>query len=214
MTCVFIPVDGGIYLDTDVLVLAPVDDLLNHPMTMGQEKVNTAGYLGSSFFLTEAKSKFLCIWLFAFREYNPIGYDAWERYAIIAPGRVAAAYPHLIHLEPKRFFQPSHDNTRKIYKEFYDWSNNYILHMWNRAGDKALVPKSPSEIPPAQNITSTLQEVFRHIYFNETVIHARLRYSNSPSTAQSLPQKLATSSRIRMQPYKEKFKIQRGSVWT
>ena len=64
-------------------------------------------------------------------------------------------------------------------------------------GDKALVPKSPSEIPPSQNITSTLQEVFRHIYFNETVINAKLRNSSSTSSTHILPEKLATSSKQR-----------------
>ena len=64
-------------------------------------------------------------------------------------------------------------------------------------GDRALIPISPSEIPPAQNITSTLQEVFRHIYFNETVIHAKLRNSSSTYTTHSLPEKLATSSKQR-----------------
>ena len=170
-------------------MLTPVDDLLNHPMTLGQEKVNETTYLGNSFILTEAESPFVCLWLHAYREYNPIGYDAWERYCIIAPGRVAAAYPHLIHLEPKRFFQPAYYDMHDIYEGFYDWSNNYILHMWNVAADryKALVPKSPSEIPPAKNITSTLQEVFRHIYFNETVIHAKGRNSNSKATTHRLP---------------------------
>ena len=173
-TCVLIPVDGGIYLDTDVLVLAPVDDLLNRPMTLGQERVDTNRELGSSFILTEAESPFVCMWLFNFREYDPKGMQDWGRYAIIAPGRIAAAYPHLIHLEPKRFFQPAYYNAGKqIYKGFYDWSNNYILHMWNKVSDKSSVPNSPSEIPPAEKITCTIQEVFRHLYFNETVIHAK-----------------------------------------
>ena len=168
-------------------MLAPVDDLLNHPMTLGQERVNTKRRLGNSFILSAVESPFVCLWLFAYREYNPKGSGAWARYSIIAPGRVAAAYPHLIHLEPKRFFQPAYYNIHKIYEGFYDWSNNYILHMWNKVGVKAFIPKSPSEIPPARNITCTLQEVFRHIYFNETVIHAKGRNSNSTATTHSLP---------------------------
>ena len=165
-----------------MLVLAPIDDLLIHPMTLGQERVNTIRDLGNSFIMSEAESPFLCLWLFAYREYNPKARNAYVRYSIAAPGRIAAAYPHLIHLEPKRIFQPSHYAKHKIYEDFFDWSNNYVLHLWNSARNKGWVPKSPSEIPPAQNITCTLQEVFRHIYFNETVIHAKGR-----ATTHSLP---------------------------
>ena len=148
---------------------------MHYPVTLGQENPKDMTLLGSSFILSVPGSRFVCMWLYAFREYHP-GPGDWATYAIIAPGRIAKAFPHLVHTEPRRFFQPAWYDMPKIYGGFYDWSKNYILHMWNKVANKKLIPKSPSEIPPIDKMKYTLQEVFRHIYFNETIVHAKRKH--------------------------------------
>ena len=114
------------------------------------------------------------MWLYAFREYAPTEAD-WGKYAILTPGRLSTAFPQHVHVEPTRFFRPSWREADKIYKGFYDWSQNYVMHLWNKVSKTFKIPQSPSEIPEVGKMTCTLHELFRYIYYNQTHVHAKER---------------------------------------
>ena len=166
--------EGGIYLDTDVLILSPIDDLRAYPVSMGREFEKDNSALGSSFILAQPQSPFICMWLNAFREYAPRGKRDWGTYAIFAPGSISINFPALVHVEKRRFFRPAWFEKHMIYDGFYDWSKNYVLHMWNKLSANSSIPSTPEEIPTVDKMTCTIHEVFRHVYYDETVVHALL----------------------------------------
>ena len=175
--------EGGIYLDSDVMVLGPIDELRKYPISMGTE-TDKGDKFCNAFILAAPKTTFMCLWLYAYREYAPIYYIPflhWTTYSGKAPADIARTYPEIIHVEKNRFFWPNFAEKHLIYEGFYDWSNSYIVHLWSSSLTYADyihawengVPKSPMDIPPGHKVQNSVQEIFRHICFDETVNHAK-----------------------------------------
>ena len=60
--------NGGIYLDTDILVLRPLDDLMNNELTLGRV---TPKSVGTGVIMSRPQPPFVCLWLQNFRTYQP-----------------------------------------------------------------------------------------------------------------------------------------------
>ena len=60
--------NGGIYLDTDILVLKPFTALMNHSTCVGR---NTPMSVGNGLILSRSHAPFLCMWMHNYRTYQP-----------------------------------------------------------------------------------------------------------------------------------------------
>ena len=169
-------------MDSDVFLLAPIDELRKYPISMGAQE-DSGKQLCNAFILAAPKTTFMCLWLYAYREYAPRFYAFnfhWATYSVEAPAYIARTYPEIIHIEMNRFFRPNYKEKHHFYEGFYDWSNKYIVHLWSSSAplhfnipDRERLPKSPMDIPPGHMVQNSIQEIFRHICFNETIIHAK-----------------------------------------
>ncbi|ELU07691.1 hypothetical protein CAPTEDRAFT_189062 [Capitella teleta] len=146
--------NGGIYIDTDVLILKSFYPLRQFSMTLGRESHYG---LGSSIIIAKPRAPFLCHWLSAYCSYRPFVWN-WARYAVWSPHELAAQHPHLIHVEDKNLLHPSWHEPDLLFKGNYDWSENYAMHIWHRFG---YVPETPEEI---MHLNTTIGQVMRHVY--------------------------------------------------
>ena len=161
---------------------------------MGHED-GTKWTLCNAFVMAQPKNAFICLWLYAFREYAPRGPLDWNTYSVKTPADIAMIYPEKVHIEQTRFFRPNYIELTSIYRGFYDWSNKYTVHMWESSihfsytllGTKweNVVPQSPSEIPAGDRVRNSIQEIFRHICFNDTIINAKYGKPTVPSPSSS-----------------------------
>ena len=175
-------------------MLAPIEDLRKHPVSMGRED-ETKWSLCSAFVMAQPKTPFICLWLYAFRECAPRGILDWTTYNVKTPANIAMIYPEKVHIKHTRFFRPNYAELTGIYRGFYDWSKKYTVHLWESSGHFSyallgtkwddVVPKSPSEIPSGYRVQNSIQEIFRHICFNDTIINAKYGKPTVPSPSSS-----------------------------
>jgi hypothetical protein len=138
---------GGIYIDTDMLLIKPVKPLMERKCTMTIESVNNDGTpksVANGVIFAAPKSEFLKIMLDA----TPVAMksDVWANHAVTLPLELAKEYPEMIHLEPQKSFFP------------FDLSRNWLFE-----GEKA------DEYTPMLNETYGV-----HVY--ETFWRDSLRY--------------------------------------
>ena len=158
-----ISANGGIYLDTDIIVLRSFNPLRFHPSTLGRE---TSYGLGSGIIVGEPLSKFICIWLHAYRNYNPWPWH-WAAYAVWAPHNLAKIFPDDINIEKNTLHSPSWQETEQIYKMTIDWSEKYAIHVWHRYGYVPTQPESPGGI---EHLNNTLGQIMRYVYYGDKEI--------------------------------------------
>jgi hypothetical protein len=76
--------NGGIYLDTDILVLKPFTPLLQQETVLGRE---TSYGLGSGIILARPRAPFVCMWRHVFSTYMPWPWN-WAKYAVWTPNKL------------------------------------------------------------------------------------------------------------------------------
>ena len=95
---------GGIYLDTDVFPIHPMDSLRVHEFTMSFDNVinpdkNAPKRLCNGVFLSAPDSLLLAKWTDAYAQFNP---HSWDEQSSIVPFQLATQFPDLIDIEWSR----------------------------------------------------------------------------------------------------------------
>ncbi|KAL8596280.1 hypothetical protein ACOMHN_021320 [Nucella lapillus] len=118
---------GGVYLDTDHLVLRSLDDLRQYPVVMGTE---TGTQLGNGFFLAEPEAEFLRLWQANYSDFKD---SQWAEHSTVRPKRLSLDYPHLVHIVDT-FFNPNYLRMPAMFSRKYvlryDWSQHYGVHLY------------------------------------------------------------------------------------
>ncbi|KAL8614569.1 hypothetical protein ACOMHN_038441 [Nucella lapillus] len=124
---------GGVYLDTDHLVLRSLDDLRQYPVVMGTE---TGTKLGNGFFLAEPEAEFLRLWQANYSDFKD---SQWEEHSTIRPKRLSLDYPHLVNIVDT-FFNPNYLRMPAMFSRKsvprYDWSQHYGVHLYRRIKER------------------------------------------------------------------------------
>eukprot|EP01065_Artemidia_motanka_P014117 TRINITY_DN1807_c0_g1_i1.p1 TRINITY_DN1807_c0_g1~~TRINITY_DN1807_c0_g1_i1.p1 ORF type:complete len:335 (+),score=96.04 TRINITY_DN1807_c0_g1_i1:56-1006(+) len=100
---------GGIYLDSDVIVLKPFTPLLDEPMTMGLEWWATrakAKGLCNAVMIASNTSQFLQRW---YNEYKTVKWNCWACHSVNLPLRLAKTMPKNdpVQMPKEAFFYPA-----------------------------------------------------------------------------------------------------------
>ena len=150
---------GGLYVDLDVIVVRPLDSLLNYDVSMGAE---TPLMLGSGFILaTRTNATFIRLWRQAYAD-NFDDSD-WNRHSVYVPMELAQQQPNLVHVEWFSINRPNWNERHWLYTtgKLWDWSENYAVHLWYREHPTDVV-YDPLTI---RDLNTTTGEVLRLVYY-------------------------------------------------
>ncbi|KAK3099630.1 hypothetical protein FSP39_007237 [Pinctada imbricata] len=121
---------GGIYADTDTIFLRSLDPLRNYNFTLSKAFDYN---LSNGLILSACNATFLKYWFKAYETYDP---NKWGYHSTIIPFKIWQSHLDevgLIHVEEKTFVKPNGiDAPKQIFKENYNWSHNYAIHMFIR----------------------------------------------------------------------------------
>ncbi|XP_046569267.1 uncharacterized protein LOC124277594 [Haliotis rubra] len=138
-THLFIKVNGGIYLDTDMMILRPIDALLNTSLTMGL--IDNGTGMGNAFIVAERNSEFLREWYSGYRHYNKS--HIFEN-SLWTAKRLWLKNKGSVNEIAAMMYRPNWFESAKLFKQAgYDWKSRYAVHVWHRHGH---VPENPEEM--------------------------------------------------------------------
>ena len=153
---------GGIYLDMDVMVVRPFDEVRKYECTVGME--NTVKVC-AGVIVCAKDHPFLYLWLDAY-------YNEYEQYKNIwaflsgnIPSVLIRRYPRLIHVETTKFHRPGlHRNfLGSIWgKRTFAWKNNYAIHTYIRFRPKRIPYPTEKLI---RRMDSTYGKIARLVYY-------------------------------------------------
>src|SRR6218665_933236 len=58
--------------------------------------------------------------------------ELWNRKSVFNADRLASLYPHLVHVEETTLNRPNWGEKVRIYDGWYNWTQNYAVHLWMR----------------------------------------------------------------------------------
>ncbi|WWD19073.1 hypothetical protein CI109_103531 [Kwoniella shandongensis] len=152
---------GGIYLDIDVFVIKPFDDLLYFPTTLGMEAspdsrrdaLDPEG-LCNAIIISAPGSTFIDRWL---ASYDTFDGGVWAQHSVQKSWEIARSHPDEIQvLSERAFFWPMWhgDEIKKTHETTeYDFAKTgqYAYHAWESLAMKYLENLSPKSIRENEN---------------------------------------------------------------
>jgi hypothetical protein len=148
---------GGIYMDTDTVIVKSIQPLRDYPCVMSNQ---SSGLMGSAFVMAEKNAKFLQLWLDGYRFHYQRSKYTYN--AMVYPAKIARKNRDLIHIEYGTISKPINMIGGKIYhSEYatYDWSHIYGIHLYSR------IFKKPFNEYSIRNMNSTVGSISRHVVF-------------------------------------------------
>lgn len=101
---------GGVFMDSDMLLLKPIDDLMGEPLTLFEESPSS---IANGLIFAAPNSPFLRHWY----EALPVAMRSpvWAYHAVVLPVELSRKYPELVRVMDKTYFFP------------LDLKRNYLL---------------------------------------------------------------------------------------
>jgi hypothetical protein len=145
---------GGIYLDTDTVIVKPLDPLRKYSCTMSKQ---SSIFISSAFIMAEKNATFLQKWLDGYRyRYKPMSYifNAME-----FPKYIYEKFKDHIHIEYGTLSRPLTQIGFKIYNTNFRWGGIYGIHLFSRSYRK------PMTVKLVKYFNSTVGSICRHVLF-------------------------------------------------
>ncbi len=133
---------GGIYLDTDIILLKPLDTFLTKRFVMGYERPGNeeGGHMCNAVIMVEPKNEFIEEWLSIYKSSWGEPYIAWwQGHSVIIPFQLRKKYGYMISIQKNTAFFPFLWDDLSI---FYDYDNgknyedSYCVHLWDTEASK------------------------------------------------------------------------------
>ena len=113
----------------DCFVPRSFDQLRVYNTTLGLEYDGRPGRLNNGVIVAAKNAEFLRIWYDTYRNFTK---REWDYHDSIVPYHLQFAHPRLVHVERDTINYPGGKQLHLIYKERYDWTRNYAIHLWYR----------------------------------------------------------------------------------
>jgi len=155
---------GGIYIDTDILIIQNMDPLRRYHAVFGQE---AAMKLSPAIILAEPNSTFLQLVLDNYHtDYHPLDPD----YNIgLVPYRLAQANPKIVFLEVHDLVAPGFSKTHLLFSDnqaLLDWHRFYAIHLRFRGSEGKVY--NPDYIKPLKSI---IGRILKYIYYGSEHVY-------------------------------------------
>lgn len=92
---------GGIYIDSDMILLRPLHDLMDSSLTLAEESPSS---IANGVILAAPESEFLKIWQDKIPE--AMKSPTWAYHAVVLPVQLFHEYPHLVTIRDSSYFFP------------------------------------------------------------------------------------------------------------
>ncbi|GFS03931.1 glycosyltransferase family 32 protein [Elysia marginata] len=149
--------NGGIYLDADMVVVRDLEPLLDYDITMGMVENGTG--MGNAFIATKRGSPFVREW---YTEYSHYSREQLYHNSLQIPRDMWFKNTSRLHVESERLYRPNWFEADLLFKgNTYPWQNNYAVHVWTNGNP---VPRSPDEI---QTVNTTIAQIFRQAMYGD-----------------------------------------------
>ena len=149
---------GGIYIDTDVIVIQSLDPLRIYPAVYGQESTMKTS---PAVILAEPNSTFLdLVYNSYLQDYRPNNPDYNSG---IVPYKLAVKNPDLVYIESTDLVAPGLDKTHLLFSdnnEILQWRHFYTIHLCFHGSESKIY--NPTYIKPLKNLVGRL---LKHIYY-------------------------------------------------
>lgn len=135
---------GGIYADTDVIVMKPFTDLLDNSFVMGHQAQGGSEGLCPATMLSEKDSAFAKSWLIGFKHAfkgGPPGSDTWCTHSVKLPAYLAnTMQEHITIADHETFFWPLYhqEHMKVLFEKNLRFPNAYSHHLWESSGKQYL----------------------------------------------------------------------------
>lgn len=154
---------GGMYLDTDQIVLKPPEPLRQHLTVIGSEVANRS--CGNAFILSAPGAEFLALWLDSYTSFND---SNWNYHSTVVPHLLASSRPDLVHVVDSFFrFRPNGYDIEALYLGApYDWQELYGIHLYARRF-RSFFNTKPGGPRPEQK-RGAMGDIVRYILFGSS----------------------------------------------
>lgn len=162
---------GGIYLDTDAVVLKPLNDLFANQCAMSAVKLEDDELsFANSTILAQKNSKFLEVWLDRLEE--GLNSDIWAWHGANLPALIATDIPNEITILDQAAFLPFHFNDddyitktdeADIEAALAKCKNSYVVHLWETFRPNLIPNLTEDYVANADTaLTRILRNVLNH----------------------------------------------------
>lgn len=152
---------GGIYLDTDQILLKPVDKFLTKDATIGLDYATTAA---NSIIIAKRNAPFIKLWYESYRTYDKIdGNEHSQR----VPFKLAEKYRGFVQLAGDLISYPNVHQLSALYARNVDWSDKYGMHMHSKLRDRFFKDKVFT-LESIKSLNTTAGAVARYIIYGNT----------------------------------------------
>lgn len=123
--------EGGLYIDTDVWLLQPLDRFEQNQVTMGYQNAKKRE-LPNAAIMAMPKAKFVERLLNTY--YNDYRPNDWDYNSVRIPGKLATKFPDEIWVENTTWMRPNWKELNMIYDKLIpNFHEKYMLHLWHTA---------------------------------------------------------------------------------
>ena len=152
---------GGIYLDTDYILLKPLDMFLNHRFVMGLERDNNNDFLCNAVIMCEPNNEIIKEWINIYdnswgEEFIPF----WTGHSVMIPAQLRHKYNYLMTIYDNITFYPFlWDDLSILHDEdnCEDYDGSYGIHLWDTEASKTnLLPNDISYFMTKDNAFTRL----------------------------------------------------------
>ncbi|KAL8619525.1 hypothetical protein ACOMHN_011876 [Nucella lapillus] len=151
--------NGGLYLDLDMVLTRDPGPLLTYNVTMGLVESITG--MGNAFIAAKRNLPFVQDWYARYRHFS----NSLQRYfynSLRVPWELWRENATRLHVERERLYGPNYYEADKLFKGWdYDWRQNYVVHVWTNGNP---VPRSEEEV---QISNTTIAQVFRNALYGD-----------------------------------------------
>jgi hypothetical protein len=160
---------GGIYLDTDYILLKNLDPYLIHPFVIGQERPNDNNFLCNCVLMSSPNNEIIDEWLHIYNNsWNPV--DNWMTHSVMIPAQLSKKFNMKIY--ESSIFYPFLWNDLSILSDndnMKNYEGSLGVHLWDTEASKTdLLPMTLDYFSKKNNAFVRLfkkhvEDLFNHV---------------------------------------------------